>query len=236
MTERIPEGWYADPQARAEGDERWWNGHQWTAHTRRVDPGPDAPPAATAPGAQQTGSSGAGSADFLAQLRAKPKALADGTPLAEPSERIGAYVIDVLLVVVAARIVSSVVELSLGLGAVLGVPDLSWLVLATGLDVLTIAALWVGYQLLQGRSGTTIGKRLLRLRARPLDADGPLTTGQVLRRSVLGGGGVLAAMFPGAQLLGVLLVGFDGYRMSSDEWGRPWHDQVAGTVVVKSPR
>lgn len=232
MSEQIPAGWYPDPQATAPGAERWWNGGHWTAHTRRTDL---LPPSQAGPATDPVRHPAPGNPDLVARIRAKPTVLPDGTPKGELTARLGAYVIDVLLVVIVAEVVSTLIAFAL----LLGLEDPlsgSWLLLSEWLDVIVIGGLWLGYQLLVGRRGATFGKRLLHLRARTLETDGPLTARQVVRRSVVGGGGVLCAMFPGSQFLGALLVAYDLYRMDGDEWGRPWHDQVAGTVVVRTPR
>ena len=53
-----------------------------------------------------------------------------------------------------------------------------------------------------------------------------------LVRALTGGGGVVLLMFPGSQVLGLGLLGYDAYRMQEDPLQRPWHDQQVGTVVV----
>lgn len=235
MTQDIPEGWYQDPQHAGPGRQRWWNGRQWTAHTRVLDLPPPAPAAPGGDPAAREGS--AGQPDLVQRFRSLPRQLPDGTPVPEVPERLGAHVIDVLLVWVAASVVSGGVGLGLGLTDRYLLPTgLPWFLFDGWLDAVVLAVFWVGYQLAcRGSGGATVGKRMLRLRVRPLEAEGPLSTGQVLRRAVLGGGAVLFLMFPGAQLLGLALLGFDGYRMTQDALGRPWHDQVAGTAVVKAP-
>lgn len=217
MTERPLEGWYADPQAAGPGTERWWNGHQWTAHTRVVE--------------------------TVAEPRTSPvqtlrpvAALPDGTPIADLGPRLGAYALDVGLVLVVGSILSVLLEIALWAVREAAPPGLTWDHVSELLDVVLIGVTWLGYQLAFRRSGATLGKRLLHLRARPLEADGPLTTSQVLRRAVVGGGGILCTMFPGAPVFGLALLTFEAWSTSKDSLGRPWHDQVADTVVIRTPR
>lgn len=226
----IPEGWYPDPQAPDGTRERWWNGHQWTAHTR----GAQQPRASTAPPPVPYAGRSPQSGPLYAT---PPPTLPDGTPLAETGERVGAHALDLVLVWVVATVLADAVHTATGIGSYFLSPlGLPWFLFGGWLDGLLIGGTWLAYQLaFRGSGGRTLGKRLLRLRVRPVDAEGPLTTGQVLRRAVLGGGGVLFLMFPAGKLLGPVLLGVDLHRTSRDPFGRPWHDQVAGTAVVKAP-
>jgi uncharacterized RDD family membrane protein YckC len=239
VTTEIPEGWYADPQGSGPHQQRWWNGHQWTAHTRQVDLPPPPPPGPSSGPAHDVGPGPGGTPppDLVAQFRSLPRALPDGTPVPTPAERTVAYAVDVGLVWVAANLVGAVVGIAFGLGDRWLLPlGLPWFLFTGWLDGVVLAVLWLGYQLaFRGSGGTTFGKKLLHLRVRPAGAEGPLSTGQVLRRAAVGGGGVLFLMFPGAQLLGLALLGYDAFRMTRDPLGRPWHDEVAGTAVVKAP-
>lgn len=227
MSGQVPEGWYADPQVAVPGAERWWNGRQWTAHTRRVPvPPPPPSPTASAPGPAPAG--------------AGQSTLPDGTPLAPLGPRLGAYAIDVALVWVAASVLllglNTVVIITGGLG---GWNPWGWQLFGwagTPVRTLVIALAWVGYQLWWLTRGTpSLGKRWLGLEVRRVEAApgerSGLDTGTALTRALLGGGGALFAV---SQLLGTVLVAVDAYRMQHDTWRRPWHDQVAGTAVVRS--
>lgn len=234
MNAQVPEGWYADPQDQTPGAERWWNGYSWTAHTRQrpVEPPPPAPevPAWTPAPPPPPPTTAASPAPA-------PTVLPDGTPLAPLAARLGAYAIDVALV-------WFVASLLLGAAAIarLLVEELADLDVLGLLDVplrpLLVAGLWVAYQLLVLTRGTpSVGKRMLGLQVRRLDpapgSPAGLDASTALRRALAAGGGVLFVMFPGSQLFGAALLGLDAYRMQGDDLHRPWHDQLAGTVVVR---
>ncbi|WP_240745408.1 DUF2510 domain-containing protein, partial [Microbacterium sp. K35] len=51
-----PEGWYDD----GSGSLRWWDGQQWTAHVRSIDPHPSAPEIPAPSGVPQPPASTAG--------------------------------------------------------------------------------------------------------------------------------------------------------------------------------
>jgi hypothetical protein len=229
----VPEGWYADPQDQTPGAERWWNGYSWTAHTRVQ---PVAPPEPQAP-AWTSAPPPAGATQPAPAPAPAPTVLVDGTPLAPLGPRSGAHAIDVVLVWFVA---------SVGLGLLAGA---RWLVeelagvqlLALAgfpLRALVVAGLWLGYQLLVLTRGMpSLGKRMLGLEVRRLEplpgAPVGLDSTTALKRALLGGGGVHFVMFPGSQVFGAALLGLDAYKMQQDRWRRPWHDQVAGTVVVR---
>ncbi len=224
MSTQAPEGWYADPQDPTPGAERWWNGHSWTAHTRRQPAPPPASPESEPPAAPTPAAPPAPPA---------PTVLADGTPLAELGPRLGAYAIDVALVWFVASIGAVILSLTTAIADGLGVPGQGWLFDGVPVKALLIAALWLAYQLVVlTRGGRSLGKRILGLRVRPVDREGPIDSATALRRALAGSGGVLFVMFPGSQLVGAALLGLDAYRMQQDVLKRPWHDQLAGTAVV----
>ena len=51
-----PEGWYDD----GSGSLRWWDGQQWTAHVRSIDPHPTTPEIPASSGVPQPPASTAG--------------------------------------------------------------------------------------------------------------------------------------------------------------------------------
>lgn len=219
---QVPEGWYADPQDPTPGAERWWNGSSWTAHTRhREEPAPP-PPGPAAPGPAYA---------------PEPRRLADGTPVALLGPRIGAYLVDVVLVNVTASVLLAVMDAFATVPGWFGVPGFdAWLVLGAPAKAVLMLALWTGYQVLCLTRGVpTLGKRLLGIRVRRLEGGGRLTPRDALVRALTGGGGVVLLMFPGSQVLGLGLLGYDAYRMQEDPLQRPWHDQQVGTVVVAAP-
>lgn len=222
----VPEGWYADPQDPTPGAERWWNGFSWTAHTRHREEPPPAPgPAAPGP---------AYAPEPAAQPTEEPRRLADGTPVALLGPRIGAYLVDVVLVNVVASVLLSVVDAFAMVPGWFGVPGYdAWLVLGAPAKAVLMLLLWTGYQVLcLTRGRPTLGKRLLGIRVRRVEGGDRLTPRDALVRALTGGGGVVLLMFPGSQVLGLGLLGYDAYRMQEDPLQRPWHDQQVGTVVV----
>lgn len=237
MSTQVPEGWYADPQDQTPGAERWWNGYSWTAHTRErpAEPPPPAPEPdtwAVAPQPQPAAPAPAASVPTPA-----PTALPDGTLLAPLGQRLGAYAIDVVLVWFVASVLLGFVA-----GARLLVEELAGLdtvgLFGFPIRPLVVGGLWVGYQwLVLTRAMPSLGKRMLGLEVRRVEpapgAPAGLDSSTALKRALAGGGGVLFVMFPGSQIFGAALLGLDAYRMQQDDLRRPWHDQLAGTVVVR---
>ena len=86
-----PAGWYPDPEQPAPGmppQQRYWDGQGWTAQVAPIDPQPGYP-------AYQPAAAGA--------AYATPRTTPDGAPLAGWWHRVGAYLIDfVILVLVVA--------------------------------------------------------------------------------------------------------------------------------------
>lgn len=236
MAQVVPEGWYADPQDPAPGAERWWNGYSWTAHTRQQPPPPPAPEPPAWQGAPPPAPAGPAPAYAApAAVPAAPRHLADGTPLADLGPRLGAYAIDVVLVYTLVSVVTGVIRLVVTLADGLGVPPELWWFVGFPVKGALIALVWVGYQTLTlTRGRPTLGKKWLGLRVRPVDREGPLDTSTALRRALAGGAGPLLVLFPGSQLFGFGLAGYDAYAMQKDPLRRPWHDQLAGTAVVRT--
>jgi uncharacterized RDD family membrane protein YckC len=226
----VPEGWYADPQDPTPGAERWWNGFTWTAHTRHLEEQPRPAPAPAEPAP-------AYAPEPAVQPPDQPRRLADGTPVALLGPRIVAYLVDVVLVNVAASVLLAVMDAFAMLPELFGEPGLDvWLVLGAPAKAVLMLGLWIGYQvycLTRGRP--TLGKRFVGLRVRRLEGGDRLTSRDALLRALAGGGGVVLLMFPGSQVLGLALLGYDAYRMQEDPLQRPWHDQQVGTVVVTAP-
>lgn len=164
------------------------------------------------------------------------KTLADGTSVADLGPRLGAYAIDVALVYVTVTVALFVVDGFTTMGESFGVTGLSWSFLGAPVKALLVATLWVLYQVVfLTRGQPSLGKRWLGLRVRLLDRDAPLDSRAAATRTLAGSAGVVFVLFPGSQLLGVALMGYDAYRMQDDWLDRPWHDQLVGTVVVRAP-
>ena len=234
MTEQIPEGWYADPQRQVPGAERWWNGVQWTAHTRQADPAP-APPSPAAAGSQAAPGTRVGSPTSALPAGPKPpRRLPDGTPLPDVGTRIGGYVVDVVLVAVVGSVVAGILAIALEISssAVSDVLPGPWFVWSPSPKPVVLILLWMLYQVVT--RGHTVGKRVFGLRLRLWDGDGEVSRTQVLRRSFVGSGGLLVLALPVGGILGVALAAYDTFVMSQDPSSRAWHDQLAGTVVVST--
>ena len=221
-----PAGWYPDPQASATAV-RWWDGQQWTPHAQPVIQGP------------------------LSD---------DGQPLAGWWQRVGAYLIDSAILAVALLPIQVPIQLSLqddlqastdrlrqqadaGQAPDLGGfysdlftvmrPMLVWIGLASFL-------LWLAYGgVMLRRRGQTVGMMALSIRVRPVDQDGRLPWGTVVRRVTAQFWVSLAYLLPVGPLLVVgLVVGglypwLDGLWATWDKRNQTLHDKIAGTVVVR---
>lgn len=83
-----PAGWYPDPQPPAPGlppQQRYWDGQGWTAHVAPVDPQPAYAPSQP---------------DVARTAYATPLTTPDGAPLAGWWHRVGAYLIDLVILAV----------------------------------------------------------------------------------------------------------------------------------------
>lgn len=212
MSTPAPPGWYPDPQR--PGQQRWWDGHQWTEHLAPLaptpGPGPSTPPWSTRP----------------------------RLPYASFGQRAGAAVIDGLILTIPAVIAIGLAILLIGgiattsfsslddvaadgagVGISLGFTGGLIVLLLVGQLVLVLGqALYaIGFE--GGRLGQTIGKWALGIRV--VDADGTATPapGTAFLRYIV-------RSF-GSQFL------FLGYLwMLWDEENRTWHDLAADTRVV----
>ena len=147
--------------------------------------------------------------------------------------RIGAHVIDVLLVYAVVSMLMLVVDVFTALADELDLTGTYFLLVGTPIKGLVLGLLWVGYQVVfLTRGGATPGKRFLGLRVRRLETDQPLDARQAALRSLAGGAGMLFLMFPGAQFFALCLVGYDAFAMQKDALRRPWHEQLTGSAVV----
>ncbi|MGZ4471917.1 MAG: DUF2510 domain-containing protein, partial [Nocardioidaceae bacterium] len=125
---QVPEGWYADPAPQAEGQPpllRYWDGRQWTEHVHPAAPAAQATQplqAAQQPAQQPAQGAPYGQAPPAYQdtfaypayaRRPAGPTTPDGVPLAGWWQRVGAQVLDGLILTV----VASVATLPIQLGA-----------------------------------------------------------------------------------------------------------------------
>jgi uncharacterized RDD family membrane protein YckC len=249
-------GWYDDPApGSAPGAQRYWDGSGWTEQTRSAPadltkhaPAAGSAPAQTAVGPVPAGYAPAGypaagyaPAGYAPAQRPEPPVplthTPDGMELASPGKRLGAYLIDALILTVLSLVlVFLFLFLVVGGGAVSGAFDTA----GTGDDpppgfILAVlggyallfagsAVLSIWYYVIRVRQvGATPGKQMLGLRVRTFHADGQLTWGQVWGRYGLPAliNGVVGVTF----FVDVLWLLFDKHRQCL-------HDKAVGTVVV----
>jgi uncharacterized RDD family membrane protein YckC len=242
---QIPAGWYPDPDPDSPEPRgrRYWDGQQWTEHVA-------APSGASAPAGQYAGAPpypGAPYGSGSAAAATTP----DGQPLAGWWRRVGAYLIDWLILLVATAVLgwSQVRQIGSAYGDLLretvratengsAMPDQGDLLADLGVPflVLSLIALVLNFvynvAFLKWKAATP-GKLALGMRVRLREVPGPLSWGTVLLRwlaqnwySVLGSVPVLG---------GVLAI----YPVVDDLWplwdphNQALHDKVARTNVVR---
>jgi uncharacterized RDD family membrane protein YckC len=171
----------------------------------------------------------------------------DGRPLAEFSDRLLAYLVDVavffgvglVLMVPAAigmfvllRDAFSTVQTDPETGQLIGEPDFAAVFLPIlgiygAIIVISFLVSYIYYVEMLYKTGTTVGKRVMKIKIVRLDDPSvPLTRGVAAKRWLLSH--VVAGFVPGLQLL-------DGLWQL---WDQPYrqclHDKWAGTIVVKA--
>ncbi len=236
---QIPAGWYPDPDPNAPGGpngQRWWDGTQWTEHIQ--------------PGAGQ-GMAGQAVGAPVQYGAAAPATTPDGQPLAGWWQRVGAYVIDVLIVSPIAlllawpwvrQIGSAYAELidealrSAEQGGV--VPDQAQLMadIAGPLAVLTVIGIVVNFvyhvSFLKWKAATP-GKFVLGLRVRLRETPGALSWGTVLLRWLGQNWYAAMSVVPLLGSLASLYPLLDGLWPLWDSKKQALHDKVAKTNVVR---
>jgi uncharacterized RDD family membrane protein YckC len=175
---------------------------------------------------------------------APPPVLLGGYPLASPWERLGAKLLDHLVLLVPSLVVTTVFAVALvGLFGIDGgsIPPLAALAigaLALSLWTLVHAALYYAYLVsYQQRAGRTVGKRTLRLRIVTVDGGVP-DRRAYQRRFLVENASWLVLIVP---VLGFFVSSVSGILQWLDSlwclWDRPLqqclHDKYAGTAVVK---
>lgn len=235
-----PAGWYADPAPEsAPGTVRWWDGQRWTEQVQAAPV--QLVKAGTAPVAhEQQPQQQLSPVGYQGPLAAPvpPVPLThtpDGMALASPGKRLGAFLLDGLIVnVVSLAAVLIFFLVVFGGGALSGVfedaggepPRAFFFVVGLGYLALIVAATLFGiwYYVLRVRKvGATFGKQLLGLRVRTFHTDGQLTWAQVWARYGI------PALLNG--LVGVTFF-VDVLWVLWDKHSQTLHDKLVGTVVV----
>lgn len=240
-------GWYPDPAPEsARGSLRWWDGGRWTEQTRA----PQAPAAQlglakpVAPQAEvPLGPAGGyrSQVDYQGPVPAPAPSVQlshtpDGLAIANPWKRLGAQVIDALIML-ALVIVLELIFFAVfaGAGALIfgtsrsseaaGGAATAGVVVGIMLLVVGLLAFQYWYYIHRVRKvGATFGKQWLGLRIRTFHTDGQLTWAQVWGRFGLVS---LASSFT-AGVLGVV----DVLWLLWDKHCQTLHDKTVGTIVV----
>ena len=245
---QIPAGWYPDPDTsrpEAPRGQRYWDGQQWTQHVAPPAGAPQPGGAAPAPSyAPMTAYAGAGTA-----VATTP----DGEPLAGWWQRVGAYVIDGLIITplvaifgfpwireIAGAFGDSVAESMDAAESGAALPDQADLLaeLLVPILLLTVLGLLVNFVYNVGFlkwKAATPGKLVVGLRVRLREAPGPLSWGTVLLRWVGQNWSSGLSMVPVLGLLGLYPV-LDLLWPLWDDKRQALHDKVAKTNVVRHQR
>ena len=228
----IPPGWYPDPSNASQ--QRYWDGSAWTDATAPGAPGYGyGAPGYSTPGYGHT-APGYGGQGYGAPTYGTPGygttqvgygyAQAVGAPLVGFWIRLGASIIDSILLSVPSNVLYGLADV--GRGGFTVSSDLSVLGATSGafwlIWFLNIAIGFAYYGYLEGTSGQTLGKRICGITV--VDGD-----------SLQPGIGVLRGM--GRHLASFLsqLICLLGYLwMLWDPQKQTWHDKMARTKVVKN--
>lgn len=268
-----PSGWYDDPQDPAAL--RYWDGILWTGHSvPKTSPTaaastigrPDAVPPAPPPGAGPTGpptipgpdytrpplAYGYGAAPQQAWTHPGPTT-ADGVPLASWGQRLGARIVDNLLVgfvggLLAAPWLSTMVawyvdfvaravrDAEQGVSTSIDQGAINALVeqVAVPVTLITVGVGVVYETFCLTRWGATLGKRAVGIAVRRVGRPGPLAVGEALRRQVIPQGGNLLGL---VRLVGVMMFFLQVIDVLWPLWDprrQALHDKMADTVVVRA--
>jgi RDD family len=174
----------------------------------------------------------------VGDLRAPAGAPAVGAPYAGVGRRVGAYVLDAVAVGLAAGLAATLVALAVGLPARMAA--LSAATTTAGLEaagreltgalvrvyaVVALVALagWVVLAAAEGRTGRTVGNRLLGIQTVAASSGAPIGFGRALLRWLVV---VVAGILP---VVGTVLVLLSPLR---DPRRQGWHDRAARAVVT----
>jgi uncharacterized RDD family membrane protein YckC len=244
---QVPAGWYPDPAPAPPGAppaQRYWDGAAWTEHVHTPGAAPYGPLSPVQP------TQPVGAQAYATHVATTP----DGERLAGWWARVGAYVIDSLVLGIVSGIIGfpfvsrvwnryvdffdATVRASRNGTAPPSQLDLLSSVygsLAAVLAISMVASLVYNVGFLKTMQATP-GKLALGLRVRLRERPGPLSWGTVLRRWLAQNVGSLVALIPLVGSLGSI------YRLLDDLWPlwdghkQALHDKFAATNVVVSRR
>jgi len=226
-------GWYDDPYSY--GWLRYWDGGSWTRDTAPRPAGYRSPSQALS----QRPTSGAA-------------ALSPAGRFASFGSRLGAFLLDAIIVMLPVDILVSAIWMALNWDFIVSLSnsieggqalDFGQLVNAeTGAAVafgLLLGPVWFIYEYVTLRRwSATLGMKIVGIQVAPLAVVVPADTRTVTRRATL----VRALVFGAVPLLNIVpVVGLlvviafliDCVSMLADRQSQTWHDKAAGTVVVK---
>ncbi len=244
---QIPSGWYPDPGTSS--GLRWWDGEQWTAHTQAPDPQPGPPPYQQVYGQPRTQSGPPPAYGVRA-----PATTPDGQRLAGWWHRVGAYLLDVVLLVVLSSLVAFPFtrRLLVAYGDFLsetmraveagGDPPSQSALLAdvagplAGFALVALLVSLVYHVTFLKTLAATPGKLATGLRVRLREQPGPLSWRTVLTRWAGQNVGSLVALVPVLGFLGQLYPLVDGLWPLRDAHKQALHDKLARTNVVRHDR
>lgn len=183
--QNTPAGWYPDPQN--PGQQRYWDGTTWSEATQPVAVGAPAPAYGQQVGYGYAQGAGGNAANF--------------------GQRLGAYILDVILVGIATNIVVFIGgAISDALGLILNL-----------LSIVAGAAYFAYFE--GGETGQTIGKKALNIRVVDANTHQPgIGTGRAVGRYL-------------ARILSAIPCGLGYFWMLWDSEKQTWHDKIVTTRV-----
>lgn len=245
-----PAGWYPDPFAAVPGATRYWDGERWTTQVQTPETSvqADAVHGSSTQGASNWGA--AGSHGSAQQSTGHPEGMPFSRPnrsgeLASWGSRVGAYVIDLIPVVIVTMVLLWMTGVSDAMNTALASGDSAAIDTATAMmstghpagltitigNLLFVALYNIGFHVTRGQ---TLGKMLVGIRVRHVDEDrNPDLKSAGLRWLVQFGPNMLS----GLALIGMLAALFtiaDHLWPMWDSKKQAFHDKAGRTVVVRA--